>query len=134
MVAYEALGYPDDPAWPRQWHLAQVGAPSGWRSGGGAGITVAVIDTGLRRVPDLDGARVLPGASFVAGEPDVTDLNGHGTHVAGTLAQVTHNGQGAAGMSPSITLLPLKALSGAGQGQSAWIAAAIDEAADQGAR
>jgi serine protease len=130
---YEASAHPNDPLWPAQWNLRSIGAPAGWRVGGGAGVVVAVIDTGIAPVPDLADSHVLPAISFVPDEPSGLDTNGHGTHVAGTIAQSTHNGLGVAGVAPAATLLPIQALSGRGFGRSDWIASAIDEAADNGA-
>ena len=130
---YEALGFPNDPMYLRQWNFARIGAESGWRAGGGDGIVVAVIDTGVTQVGDLAGTEVLTGASLVPAEPDATDGNGHGTHVAGTIAQTTNNGLGVAGLAPNATVLPIKALSAGGFGKTEWIASAIDEAVDQGA-
>jgi serine protease len=126
-------GYPDDPMYPSQWNFALVNAAAGWRVGGGRGVVVAVIDTGVSALPDLPADRILPGRSFVTGRPTAADDNGHGTHVAGTIAQATNNGVGTAGIAPNATILPLKVLSGSGMGLSTWIAAAIDEAVDQGA-
>jgi len=128
-----ALGYPDDPLWREQWNMRVIGVQSGWRAGAGAGATVAVIDTGVSPVPDLASTNLLPGISTVPGEPSAEDLNGHGTHVAGTIAQSTDNGIGVVGVAPGATLLPVKALSAQGGGRSEWIATAIDEAVDQGA-
>jgi len=132
-VAVSALGYPDDPLWPQQWNMRVVGAASGWRAGAGAGAIVAVIDTGVSPVPDLASTKLLPGVSTVPGEPSAEDVNGHGTHVAGTIAQSTDNGVGVVGVAPAATVLPVKALSAQGGGRSEWIATAIDEAVDQGA-
>jgi len=130
----EAYGFPDDPMYDRQWNFSTVGAESGWRLSDGGGVTVAVIDTGVSQVPDLAGTALLEGVSFVRGEPTAADGNGHGTHVAGTIAQTTNNGVGVAGLAPGATILPLKALSASGSGRTEWVAAAIDEAGDQGAQ
>ncbi len=129
-----SLRYPDDPLYDRQWNLDTIGAPAGWRVGAGTGVTVAVVDTGVSKVADLGDTEVLPGVSFVPLRRSADDDNGHGTHVAGTIAQSTNNGIGVAGVAPRARILPLKALSGAGFGQSQWIASAIDEAVDQGAQ
>ena len=129
-----AVGYPNDPLYEKQWNFPLVNAPAGWRVGGGAGVIVAVIDTGVSPLPDMPAERVLPGRSFVPGTRSAADDHGHGTHVAGTIAQATNNGIGAAGIAPQATILPLKVLTSAGSGRSDWIAAAIDEAVDQGAR
>ena len=132
-LPFETLGYPNDPMRDRQWNLDRVHAETGWRLSQGRGAVVAVIDTGVSNVPDLAGTTLLEGVSFVIGEPSVVDGNGHGTHVAGTIAQTTHNGLGVAGVAPEATILPLKALAATGGGRSEWVAAAIDEAGDQGA-
>ena len=129
-----ALGFPDDPLYERQWNLPAVGAPDGWAlTPRGRGVVVAVIDTGVASVPDLAGTSVLGGASFVPGVASAVDDQGHGTHVAGTIAQTTNNGVGVAGMAPESTILPVKVLSATGAGQAGWIAAGIDWAVDEGA-
>nr|MBA2321036.1 peptidase S8 [Deltaproteobacteria bacterium] len=124
----------DDPLYERQWNLRAMGAPAGWAlTPRGRGIVVAVIDTGVAQVEDLAGTEVLEGASFVPGVESARDDQGHGTHVAGTIAQTTNNGIGVAGVAPAATILPVKVLSASGSGQSAWIAAGIDWAVDEGA-
>jgi serine protease len=131
-VTMTALGYPNDPRWDEQWNMRLVGAPTGWRVGQGRGVTVAVIDTGVSPVPDLEGVALLEGMSFVPGVKTAADDQGHGTHVAGTIAQATHNGLGVAGLAPRVTLVPYKVLSANGSGRSDHIAAAIDHAVDSG--
>lgn len=126
---------PDDPLFERQWHLRAMGAPAGWRlTPQGAGVIVAVIDTGVAMVDDLDPQSFVPGASFVPGVSSSVDDQGHGTHVAGTIAQQTNNGIGTAGVAPRAKIMPVKVLSASGGGQSEWIATGIDWAADNGAQ
>jgi serine protease len=127
-----ALGYPDDPFWDRQWSFPAVGAAPGWRVGAGRGVVVAVIDTGVSPLPDLPASTLLSGRSFVRGSTTADDV-GHGTHVAGTIAQATNNGVGCAGLAPNAKILPVKVLDATGGGRSDVIAAAIDWAADEGA-
>ncbi|MFH1468612.1 MAG: S8 family serine peptidase [Pseudomonadota bacterium] len=131
-VTMQALGYPDDPRWGEQWNMRLVGAPVGWRVGAGRGVTVAVIDTGVSPVSDLDGVDLRAGMSFVPGVSTAADDQGHGTHVAGTIAQATHNGLGVAGLAPRVTLVPYKVLGADGSGRDDHIAAAVDQAVDDG--
>jgi serine protease len=134
VVRVEAFWIPDDPQFAQQWHLKAAGAPSAWDTARGAGVTVAVIDTGVAPVDDLDRVRLLAGHNFLNGGSDARDDHGHGTHVAGTVAQSTDNGIGVAGMAPLARLLPLKVLGADGSGTSVAIADAIRWAADHGAR
>ena len=128
----EAHGFPDDPRYAEQWNMTLIGALTGWRAGGGRGVTVAVLDTGISSVEDLQSTRIGDGLSVIPGVPEAIDDHGHGTHVAGSVAQSTHNGVGVTGVAPGATVLPFKVLSGQGSGASDRIAAAIDEAADRG--
>ncbi|WP_433260619.1 S8 family peptidase [Actinosynnema sp. CS-041913] len=67
--------------------VPQVGAPQAWAGGfDGTGVTVAVVDSGIDTThPDLDGGKVVAEANFST-DPDASDGNGHGTHVASTVA------------------------------------------------
>ncbi|MEV7990954.1 S8 family serine peptidase [Streptomyces sp. NPDC086077] len=110
--------------------VAQIGAPGIWAGGNtGAGTDVAVLDTGYDPGhPDLRDA-VEDSASFVPGE-DVVDRDGHGTHVASTIA-----GSGAAsdgkekGVAPGVDLHVGKVLSDQGFGYDSWIVAGMEWAA-----
>ena len=90
--------FPSDPCYRYQWHLRQVGLPAAWKLGQGDGVVVAVIDTGVSRVPDLAGTTFVPGYNFVDDNDNAADDHGHGTHVAGTIAQSTHNKLGVGGV------------------------------------
>jgi subtilisin family serine protease len=148
-----------DPLLPDQWALAnpaQVGADVAWTQSDGAGVVVAVLDTGVQlNHPDLDGAiwtnpREIPGnakdddhngviddihgANMLDNGPDVNDDNGHGTHVAGIIAARKGNGIGVAGLAPGATIMPVKVLDQNMAGTTDRLARGIRYAVDAGAR
>jgi len=125
---------PDDPLFPAQWGLHAVGASAAWATSRGAGVTIAIVDTGVdSRHPDL-APRVLSGFDFLAGTIQAIDDHGHGTRMAGIAAATGFNGLGVIGVAPESLLLPVKSLSATGYGSYADIARGIVYAADQGAR
>ncbi|NJL53412.1 MAG: peptidase S8 [Hydrococcus sp. SU_1_0] len=130
---YQASTVPNDPQYNRQWNFRDINVEQAWDETRGAGVTVAVIDTGVSIVPDLKLTKFVPGYDFVNNKDDASDDNGHGTHVAGTIAQSTNNGYGVAGIAYEASIMPLKVLSGSGGGTVADIAEAIKFAADNGA-
>lgn len=130
---YKALEVPNDPDYSKQWNLRSINVESAWDETKGSGVTVAVIDTGITRVPDLKDTNFVPGYDFVNDRVEADDDNGHGTHVAGTVAQSTNNNYGVAGIAYEASLMPLKVLSAGGGGTVADIAEAIRFAADNGA-
>jgi serine protease len=142
MALYRATFVPDDPLYAdKQWHLKRVGAERAWNYTCGQGVTVAVIDTGIAcfdkgpfsRGTDLAGTRCRGGFNFVDNSTHAYDDQGHGTHVAGTIAQTTNNGVGTAGLAYCATLMPVKVLNGQGFGTVANVAEGIRYAADEGA-
>ncbi|MGI8500598.1 MAG: S8 family peptidase [Hassallia sp.] len=124
---------PNDEYYSKQWNLHNINVEGAWLQTKGSGITVAVIDTGISRVRDLKETKFVPGYDFVNDTEVATDDNGHGTHVAGTIAQATNNKYGVAGIAYEAKLMPLKVLSAYGGGTVADIAEAIKFAADKGA-
>lgn len=135
-------GFPDDPGYQKQWHMRQIGMPEAWKLADGEGVIVAVLDTGVayedhgrfHAVEDLKGIEFVKPYDFVGNTTHANDDHGHGTHVTGTIAQVTHNGLGVAGVARAVKIMPLKVLSGSGSGSVAGIADAIRYAADNGAK
>ncbi|HZH44450.1 MAG TPA: S8 family peptidase [Lysobacter sp.] len=123
---------PNDPQYNLQWDFSHpisgIMAEQAWDVTTGAGTIVAVIDTGYVDHQDLN-ANVIPGYDFISDpenardgdgrDPDAHDLGDylgnrtstwHGTHVAGTIAAVTNNRIGVAGVAPRAKVMPIRAL------------------------
>ncbi len=127
---YKAFEVPNDPDYSKQWNLRSINIERAWEEAKGDGKIVAVIDTGVSKVPDLEQTEFVEGYDFVNDSTDAEDDNGHGTHVAGTIAQSTNNNYGVAGIAYKAKIMPLKVLSGGGGGTVSDIAEAIRFAAD----
>jgi len=142
---YEAYGKPNDPMYDKQWNMQMIKIEDAWKYADGDGAIVAVIDTGVasedykdskgqyHRVPDLAQTKFVNGYDFVDDDEHANDDNGHGTHVAGTIAQSTNNKIGVVGIAPNAKIMPLRVLNKQGYGNIADIAEAIRFAADHGA-
>jgi serine protease len=144
--AHAAAFVPNDPGFRRQWNMYDlfgINMPEAWElaiargAPGGRGALVAVLDSGVayqrfkrfRRAPDLRASTFVKGFDFIDHDRHPNDEFGHGTHVAGTIAQGTNNGIGTAGIAYGAKIMPLRVLDSAGVGDSAAIARAIRYAA-----
>ncbi len=123
---------------PQAWaNLAADGA----RGGGGRGVIVAVLDTGIayanrgpfRRSPDFTASQFVAGYDFVDNDPYANDRNGHGTHVAGTIAEATGNGRDLTGLAYGVRLMPVRVLDSEGEGDASVIARGVRFAVNHGA-
>jgi serine protease len=151
----QAQYLPNDPSYSGQWHYSEAAAgirlPQAWDKSTGAGVVVAVIDTGVRRHADL-AANLVSGYDFItdtvvandgtARDADPVDpgdwstagacgtgstarnSSWHGTHVAGTIAAVTNNRKGVAGVAFGAKVQPVRVLGRCG-GYTSDIADAI---------
>ena len=135
-----AVTTPAGPAWADgvrdgQWMLGSLNLAEAHRYSEGAGVVVAVVDTGVDAThPDLVG-NVLPGADVEPGAsgPGTTDVDGHGTAMAGLIAAHGHgpgNSRGLLGIAPQATILPVK--DGARSGSA--LVEAVDWATAHGAK
>jgi len=140
-VVLKAVLTPNDSYYNQQWHYfektAGINAPTAWDASTGAGVTVAVIDTGYRPHADLVanivGGYDFIGDTFVSNDGDGRDSDAkdpgdwseanqcaqgepaynsswHGTHVSGTIAAVTNNSTGVAGVAFGAKILPVRVL------------------------
>ena len=125
---------PNDPLLDQQWHHATIGSAAAWERSRGAGVVVAVNDTGADCThPDLVG-KCLRGYDFVNDDTDPRDDHGHGTHVSGLVAATANNAVGGLGSGPEAMVLPVKVLGAGGSGNMSWIAGGVTYAADNGAQ
>ena len=134
-----------DPRDAEQYGPTRIGARALAPGRDGTGVTVAVVDTGVRAShPDLaptlpDGRpRIATGTSFLLFDPangsaGTSDPNGHGTHVAGIITAARGNGQGGSGVAPGAQVLPVRVLNSWGLGWSVDVTAGILWAHQQGA-
>ncbi len=98
---------PEDKLYSEQWQLQLINADAGWKlETYGNDIKVAVIDSGCFEHEDLKN-NLLEGKNYLNGTTDVTDNNGHGTHVSGIIA-AEMNDIGIVGVAPKAKIVPLK--------------------------
>ncbi len=122
---------PVQPAQVTPWGVSKVNAPQAWNIANGAAIKVAVLDTGIDiKHPDLL-TNLKGGFSAVSYTASYNDDNGHGTHVAGTIAAV-NNTVGVVGVAPQVNLYAIKALDRRGSGYVSDIIEGLDWAVQNG--
>ncbi len=130
-----AVNAPNDPYFTGgfQWNMVKVQAPQAWDiTNGSPGASVAILDTGIDLShPDLQG-KVVANVNF-SDSTTATDVNGHGTRVAGIAGAVTNNGIGVAGLGYDTSLLNVKVMGDNGTGGFGWVAQGVVWAADHGA-
>ncbi len=133
---------PNDPLYSRQWNFRAIDMERAWDINRGASsqIVVAVLDSGMAyrdatvrytgralrpfpalgpvtipfaAAPELGGPeRFVAPRDFIWDTSTPLDMDGHGTHIAGTIGQVTNNGAGVAGMAFNVRLMPVKVVDG----------------------
>ncbi|MGR3178289.1 MAG: S8 family peptidase [Candidatus Anammoxibacter sp.] len=131
----QAYLLPNDEDFKFQWNLSQINCEKAWDISTGQGIVVAIIDTGVNPNGfDGFGMNVINGRNFsFFRSGGAFDDNGHGTHVAGTVAQATNNSTGVAGIAFDASILPVKVLNRFGFGDTRALIDGIEWAAENGA-
>ena len=130
---------PNDPYLGSEWHLNKITAPAAWDRTLGAGVTIAVLDSGVDGThPDL-APNLIAGYNFVDNNANTADACGHGTAVAGTAAAASSNGVGVAGVAGRASIMPIRiayfdAASNNCYAYISAIASGVTYAADHGAR
>ncbi|MED4117045.1 S8 family peptidase (plasmid) [Bacillus sp. PK9-021] len=131
----KAFYIPNDPFFAYQYGPQKVQAPDAWDvTTSNGNIKIAIIDTGVQlNHPEL-AIKLWPGYNFVEGNLNPNDGNGHGTHVAGIAGALTENSLGIAGIAPSASIIPVRALDNSGNGTLSNIANAITYSTNAGAK
>ncbi len=128
----------DDPLFVQQWHHQRLQAAPAWLRSTGAGVVVAVVDSGVTAGGDDGFCQPLAGEYDAVldheGPGTAADVLGHGTFVAGVVAQCTGNGFGGVGLAPGASILAIRACTDDYECASSDVAAAIDWATNHGAR
>lgn len=120
---------PNDPEFSTLWGMKKIRADEAWDiTTGSSNIHVAVMDSGIDTThPDLAGNIDLTRSKNFTSETSIEDLDGHGTHVAGTIAAVGNNGVGVVGVNWTAKVISLKVLEGDGSGSTDFMISALDE-------
>lgn len=154
---YKTETIPDDTYYNNLWGLSRINTPAAWDiTTGSSNVIIAVVDSGIDLLhPDLKGniwtnkaeLNGIPGVdddgngyiddiygwNFLNDTNNVTDDNGHGTHVAGIIAATGNNTEGVTGVTWNAKIMPLKFLDKYGYGYVEDAVAAINYAAKMGA-
>ena len=132
LVAPEQIA--NDVYYASAWHLPKIQAPLAWDSALGAGVTIAILDSGVDGThPDLQ-SKMVAGWNFYDGNADTSDVYGHGTKVAGSAAASSNNGIGVTGVAWNAKIMPIRVSDTSGYAFYSTIADGIYWAADHGAK
>ena len=134
-----------------QWNFlaaAGVDAPDAWANliadqhPGARGVTIAILDTGVayrnwhrfKKSPGFRGTRFVDPYDFVADNRYPLDRNGHGTLIAGIIAEATNDGYGLTGLAYGASIMPVRVLDASGNGDAGTIARGIRYAVNHRAK
>ena len=123
-----------DPSYASSWALPKIQAPVAWDSANGSGVTIAILDTGIDSThPDL-APNLVPGWNVYDNNSNTTDVNGHGTWVAGVAAMAANNAKGSAGVAWGARIMPVRIADPNAYAYWSTVAQGIYWAADNGAK
>lgn len=125
---------PNDTYYPNAWHHPKIGTPAAWEISQGAGVTIAILDTGIdHNHPDLT-SNIVPGWNFYDNNSDTHDVHGHGTVVSGIAAAASNNGIGVSSVAGFSKVMPIRITDASGAGWGSKIVSALTWIADSGIR
>lgn len=132
---YASEGTPNDPSFNSQWHLSKIASPQAWDfSTGSSSVIIAILDSGVAAWHADLANQMVPGWNFYNNNSDTNDVFGHGTKVAGVAAAATNNLTGISGVGYNCKIMPLRITDTSGIASASNMAAALQWAADRGAR
>jgi subtilisin family serine protease len=126
LIEADGIATISDTQTPATWGIDRIDQQSGtsgsytYPSTAGQGVTAYIIDTGINRSHQEFTGRTLPGYDAVTVGGSASDCNGHGTHVAGTVAGTTY------GVAKKATVVPVRVLDCAGSGAWSGVIAGVD--------
>lgn len=132
---YASASTPNDPSFNSQWHLSKIASPQAWDfSTGSSTVIIAILDSGVAAWHSDLANQMVPGWNFYDNNSDTNDVFGHGTKVAGVAAAATNNLTGISGVGYNCKIMPLRISDPTGMASASNMAAALQWAADRGAR
>ncbi|TCL64707.1 subtilisin family serine protease [Hydrogenispora ethanolica] len=132
-----AQAAPNDPYYARQWGPQTIHAEAAWSKIDAtkrAGVTIAILDTGINAMHEDLQSSIVSGFNVVNNNNNTNDGMGHGSHVAGIAAAAVNNGKGIAGIAGGSKIMPVKVLGENGSGDLSTIINGIKYATDHGAQ
>ena len=128
---------PNDPFYDNlnSWSLPKIAAPAAWSmTTGSSNIVIAVLDSGVdANHPDL-ASQIVPGWNIYDNNADTSDVQGHGTGVAGVAAAASNNALGVTSVAWGCRIMPIRITDTTGMAPESAIASGLTWAADHGAR
>jgi len=129
---------PNDPVYAlsaNSWSFHKINAPEAWAlSVGSSDVTIAILDTGVDSNHEDLASKIVPGWNIYGNNSDITDVNGHGTAVAGVAAASSNNAIGVASVAWACRIMPIRISDPSGYASYSAMSSGLTWAADHGAR